>query len=88
MTVQLNSAGPVCGGGYSGAANRYTLHLRPTGSEEWTLVRTFRRHQTFNQLGTLDTTTLTPGVYELRLTALTTEGTPLGTSCTIAFELK
>lgn len=25
MTVQLNSAGPVCGGGYSGAANRYTL---------------------------------------------------------------
>ena len=70
------------------AANRYTLHLRPLGSEAWSLVRSFRRDQTLNQLGTLDATTMTPGLYELRLTALTTEGTPLGASCTIAFELK
>lgn len=70
------------------AANRYTLYLRPSGGEAWTTVRSFRRDQTFNQLGSLDTATLIPGSYELRLSALTTDGTTLGASCTIAFELK
>jgi hypothetical protein len=52
------------------AATRYQMDFRPTGTEQWNLIGRSRRDQQLGELGRWDTTSLTPGLYDVRLAAV------------------
>lgn len=70
------------------AANRYSLQLRPETSEQWSTVDTFRRDWAIAELGRVDTSTLSPGNYQLLLAARNNQNQIIGETCRISFELK
>lgn len=51
-------------------AYRYRVEVRPMGVDLWTLVDDQRRDNTLGLLAKWDTSTLQPGMYEIRLTAV------------------
>ncbi len=89
-TVARASETTVIGTADVAAASQYMLYVRATTdeNEEWTTVTRFRRDRTLGQLGTLDTSAMIPGPYQLYLVALNREGQSIGESCTIVFELE
>lgn len=70
------------------AANRYTLQIRPSISEQWTTVDSFRRDHTLAVLGRLDTSNLSAGSYQLLLAARDNQNQIIGETCMVSFELK
>lgn len=51
-------------------AVRYQVEMRPFGEQNWSLIDRFTRDSRLGELASWNTTGLTPGPYELRLTAV------------------
>lgn len=70
-------------------ATRYTVTARAFGAEDWQDINSRRTDITLGSLGAWNTTGWTPGVYQLRLTAVDRNNIPLSdsASCIINFEL-
>lgn len=89
-TVPRTSKTTLIGTADVAAASQYKLYVRAATdeNEEWSTITSFRRDRTLSQLGTLDSSAMTPGIYQLYLVALNREGQSIGESCTIVLELK
>lgn len=70
-------------------AARYQVEQRLSGADSWTLLNTVRRSTKLGELAAWDTTTVLPGEYELRLTAVDRNNIRLANTarCEIAIEL-
>jgi len=51
-------------------AAKYRVEARPSGAENWVLLRTMNRDTNLDTLTSWETTNYAPGVYDLRLTAV------------------
>ncbi|PID86814.1 MAG: hypothetical protein CSB13_02380 [Chloroflexi bacterium] len=70
-------------------AVRYQIEQRPFDSEAWQLLKTIRPDKKLGLLSAWDTAELTPGVYEIRLTAVDHNSiiVPNATQCQLTIEL-
>jgi proteasome lid subunit RPN8/RPN11 len=70
-------------------AIRYQIEQRPFESGEWQPINTIRRSTKLGQLAAWNTTDISPGVYEIRLTAVDRNNIILSNTarCEIAIEL-
>ncbi|MDT8306379.1 MAG: Mov34/MPN/PAD-1 family protein [Anaerolineae bacterium] len=70
-------------------ARRYRLELRPSGGDTWYELGVAPRTESLGELAAWDTTGYVAGAYELRLTPLNRQGSPLpgAAPCTIQFAL-
>ncbi len=68
--LPLGSTMPLVGTSLVEDAARYQVEMRPAGDQNWSLVDRFTRDTRLGELISWDTTGMTPGPYELRLTAV------------------
>lgn len=68
--LPLEAEIPLVGTALVETAVRYQVEMRPAGVQNWLLVDRFNRDIRLGELLTWNTTGLTPGPYELRLTAV------------------
>lgn len=80
---------PITGVAALPDARRYRLELRPSGGDTWYELGVARRTALLGELMAWDTTGYVAGAYELRLTPLSRQDTPLpgAATCTIQFAL-
>lgn len=70
-------------------ATRYQIEQRPLNTDAWQPINTIRRSTKLGELANWNTTELTPGLYEIRLTAVDRNNIRLTNTarCDIAIEL-
>ena len=88
-TATIGSRVSIIGTANHPDAARYRTELRPTGVENWALLKMTRRATDLGELANWQTTDYAPGVYEIRLIAVDRNNVRLAYTapCAIAIEL-